>query len=88
MDMVAPLIHEFTYQSMVHDLLPIKDGDKVTYTTVINTGSGGGEKKDMEINDEDNVWVEYRHQHMKDVLEKLGRDFAKFREAHPQFAEE
>ncbi|KAH1364271.1 hypothetical protein KXV22_005975 [Aspergillus fumigatus] len=88
MDMVAPLIHEFTYQSMVHDLLPIKDGDKVTYTTVINTGSGGGQKKDMEINEEDNVWVEYRHQHMKDVLENLGRDFAKFREAHPQFAED
>ncbi|EAW12936.1 Sec1 family protein [Aspergillus clavatus NRRL 1] len=88
MDMIAPLVHEFTYQSMVHDLLPIKDGDKVTYTTVINAGSHNEDKKEMEINEEDHVWVEYRHQHMKDVLERLGEDFAKFRAANPQFAED
>lgn len=39
MDLFAPLLHEFTYQAMVHDLLPIKDGDKVTYKTIINQGS-------------------------------------------------
>ncbi|OJJ77123.1 hypothetical protein ASPBRDRAFT_226627 [Aspergillus brasiliensis CBS 101740] len=88
MDLIAPLLHEFTYQSMVHDLLPISDGDKVTYKTVINEGSHNEEIKDMEINEEDNVWVEYRHMHMKDVLGKLGEDFAKFRAANPQFAED
>ncbi|GMG09149.1 unnamed protein product [Aspergillus oryzae var. brunneus] len=88
MDVVAPLIHEFTYQSMVHDLLPIKDGDKVTYKTIINEGSHNEELKEMEISENDNVWVDYRHLHMKDVLGKLGEDFAKFRAANPQFAEE
>ena len=29
MDLVAPLVHEFTYQAMVHDLLPVKEGDSV-----------------------------------------------------------
>ncbi|KAL3493255.1 Sec1-like protein [Aspergillus germanicus] len=87
MDLFAPLIHEFTYQSMVHDLLPIKEGDKVTYKTIINKGAFNEETKEMEINDQDRVWVEYRHMHMKDVLEKLGEDFAKFRAANPQFAE-
>ena len=87
MDLFAPLIHEFTYQSMVHDLLRIKEGDKVTYKMVLNKGSMNEEEKEMELNDHDRVWVEYRHMHMKDVLGKLGEDFAKFRAANPQFAE-
>lgn len=87
MDLVSPLLHEFTYQAMVHDLLPIRDGDKVTYRTVLNEGSHNEETKDMQITDLDKVWVEYRHLHMKDVLGKLGEDFAKFRAANPQFAE-
>ncbi|KAJ5757771.1 uncharacterized protein N7511_006465 [Penicillium nucicola] len=88
MDLFAPLLHEFTYQAMVHDLLPIKDGDKVTYKTVFNEGAKNEEVKEMEIGEEDRVWVDYRHMHMKDVLGKLGEDFAKFRAANPQFAED
>jgi syntaxin-binding protein 1 len=88
MDLFSPLLHEFTYQAMAHDLLPIKDGDKVTYKTVLNEGSENEEVKDMEIGDHDRIWVDYRHLHMKDVLERLAEDFAKFRAANPQFAEE
>jgi syntaxin-binding protein 1 len=28
MDMVAPFVHEFTYQAMANDLLPITNGSK------------------------------------------------------------
>ncbi|KAL4793000.1 Sec1-like protein [Aspergillus venezuelensis] len=87
MDLFAPMIHEFTYQSMVHDLLPIKEGEKVTYKMVVNKGAFNEAEKEMEINDEDKVWTQYRHMHMKDVLGQLGADFAKFRAANPQFAE-
>lgn len=88
MDTFSPLLHEFTYQAMAHDLLPIKDGDKVTYKTTLNEGKDNEETKDMEIGEMDKVWVSYRHMHMKDLLGKLGEDFAKFRAANPQFAEE
>ncbi|KAJ5690006.1 hypothetical protein N7462_004398 [Penicillium macrosclerotiorum] len=88
MDVFAPLLHEFTYQAMVHDLLPIKEGDKITYKTVLNEGKPNEETKEMEIGEHDKVWVDYRHMHMKDVLGKLGEDFAKFRAANPQFSEE
>ncbi|KAJ5802745.1 uncharacterized protein N7503_005195 [Penicillium pulvis] len=88
MDTFAPLLHEFTFQAMAHDLLPIKDGDKVTYKTVLHEGKENEEQKDMEIGEHDKVWVSYRHMHMKDLLGKLGEDFAKFRAANPQFAED
>ncbi|KAN0067471.1 Sec1-like protein [Elaphomyces granulatus] len=88
MDLFSPLLHEFTYQAMAHDLLPIKDGNKVTYKTVVDEGRPNEAVKEMEINENDKIWVEYRHLHMKDVLEKLADDFAKFRAANPQFAED
>ncbi|KAJ5457660.1 hypothetical protein N7475_009048 [Penicillium sp. IBT 31633x] len=88
MDLFAPLLHEFTYQAMVHDLLPVKDGDKIVYKTVVNEGSAKEEVKEMEIGEHDRVWVDYRHMHMKDMLGKLGEDFAKFRAANPQFADD
>lgn len=78
MDLVAPFLHEFTYQAMAHDLLPIKDGEKVTYKVEITTSTGKTEEKEMVISDEDQVWVANRHQHMKDTIERLMADFQKF----------
>lgn len=78
MDLFSPALHEFTYQAMAHDLLPIQDGDKVTYKVKISTASGEEEEKDMVISDNDQVWVSNRHKHMKDTIEKLMADFQKF----------
>jgi syntaxin-binding protein 1 len=88
MDLMSPFVHEFTYQAMAHDLLPIKDGDKVTFHTTINQGTPEAEEKDMELNEKDKVWVENRHRHMKDTIDKLMGDFRKFLEANPHFANE
>lgn len=85
MDLVAPLIHEFTYQAMAHDLLPIKEGDKVYYRTVVNEGRPDEQEKDMEIGEKDKIWVENRHRHMKDTIEKLMGDFQKFIDENPHF---
>lgn len=87
MDLVAPLVHEFTYQAMAHDLLPIKEGDKVTYETTINSGQPNQVTKDMEISEHDNIWAESRHLHMKDLLGKLVDDFNQFIAKNPQFAD-
>ncbi|CCF33574.1 Sec1 family protein [Colletotrichum higginsianum] len=88
MDILAPLVHEFTYQAMAHDLLPIQDGDKVTYHMVTNGGTPEEEEKDMELSDKDPVWVDNRHRHMKDTIEKLMSDFRKFLADNPHFVNE
>jgi len=85
MDLVAPLIHEFTYQAMAHDLLPIKEGDKIYYKTVVNEGGADQQEKEMEIGEKDKIWVENRHRHMKDTIEKLMSDFQKFIDENPHF---
>ncbi|KAK4690363.1 hypothetical protein P7C71_g6409, partial [Lecanoromycetidae sp. Uapishka_2] len=83
MDLFAPLLHEFTYQAMVHDLLPLKEGDKVYYKTALSQSDA----KDVEINEKDSIWVKNRHLHMKDLLEKLASEFQAFKAKNPQFAE-
>lgn len=87
MDLVSPLVHEFTYQAMAHDLLPIREGDKVLYKTTVNEGEPNEEVKDMEIGEKDKIWVENRHRHMKDTIEKLMGDFQKFLRENPHFAQ-
>jgi len=73
-DCLSPLIHEFTYEAMVNDLLPIDD-DRITYDSVnAGTDKDGGEgttKMDALLNDNDEVWVELRGKHIADVIQTL-----------------
>jgi syntaxin-binding protein 1 len=85
MDLIAPIIHEFTYQAMAHDLLPIIEGEKVLYKTVAGDGTSQPQEKEMEIGEKDKIWVDNRHRHMKDTIEKLMGDFQKFIDENPNF---
>lgn len=87
LDIFAPFIHEFTYQAMVFDLLPIKDGERVTYRVLINEGRPDQEEKDIEIAEKDRIWVENRHRHMKDTLATFTADFERFMRENRYFAE-
>jgi syntaxin-binding protein 1 len=83
MDLFAPFVHEFTYQAMAHDLLPIQEGDKVTYRTVIKEGTAEQEEQDIEITEKDAVWLETRHLNMPETIAKLTADFRQFMERNP-----
>lgn len=87
MDLFAPLVHELTYQAMVHDLLPIIEGDHIFYRISAKSDDGSDSGKDAEISEKDNIWVANRHLHMKDLIDKLVSDFEKFRAKNPQFEE-
>jgi syntaxin-binding protein 1 len=66
-DVLTPLMHDFTYQPMVHDLLPM-DGDLITYQA---DSDDGPKKKDVLLDEKDSVWVELRGKHIASVIETL-----------------
>ena len=90
MDLFAPCLHEFTYQAMSHDLLPIREAQdgKITYRTTINEGLPTQEDKDIAITESDKIWTENRHRHMKDTIDKLMADFQRFIKANPNFTKD
>ncbi|CBQ68587.1 related to syntaxin binding protein 1 [Sporisorium reilianum SRZ2] len=73
MDTVAPFLHEFSYQAMCNDLLPIQDGSRYHYT--FYTSDGEREDKEAVLSDEDNVWTGIRHLHIAEAIDKLTKDF-------------
>ncbi|OSD04764.1 Sec1-like protein [Trametes coccinea BRFM310] len=83
MDTVAPLLHEFTYQAMATDLLPIEDG--TTYRYKFQTAVGTYEDKVATLSDADSVWVDLRHMHMREAIDKLMADFNQFMQDNAGF---
>lgn len=83
MDMLSPFVHEFTYQAMAHDLLPIENGTKYTYK--FQSSLGTYEDKTATLSDLDTVWTDVRHMHMKEAIDKLMSDFNKFLEENAVF---
>ena len=75
-DMYAPFLHEFTYQAMANDLLQIENGQKYTYSYIDQDSKPA--TKEVVLNENDKVWVEIRHKHMKDCIDKLMKDFNEF----------
>ncbi|XVF79887.1 hypothetical protein PTKIN_Ptkin15bG0026600 [Pterospermum kingtungense] len=68
-DQISPVIHEWTYDAMCHDLLDM-DGNK--YVIEVASKSGGPpEKKEVLLEDHDPVWLELRHAHIADASERL-----------------
>ncbi|KAL6569391.1 Protein transport Sec1a [Orobanche minor] len=68
-DQIAPVIHEWTYDAMCHDLLDL-EGNK--YVQEIPSKSGGQPvRKEVLLEDHDPVWVELRHAHIAEASEKL-----------------
>ncbi|KAL7595463.1 hypothetical protein Lser_V15G27747 [Lactuca serriola] len=70
-DQIAPVIHEWTYDAMCHDLLEM-DGNKYVHVVSVPSKIGDGyERKEVLLEDHDPVWLELRHSHIADASERL-----------------
>lgn len=74
-DPVAPMIHEWTYEAMVYDLLPVQ-GNVIRYAA--ESAGGKQEVKDHILDESDETWVELRHNHIADVWSTLAGRFKEF----------
>ncbi|XP_010692247.2 protein transport Sec1a [Beta vulgaris subsp. vulgaris] len=68
-DQIAPVIHEWTYDAMCHDLLEM-EGNKLVLE-VTNKATGQPENKEILLEDSDPVWLEIRHLHIAEASERL-----------------
>ncbi|KAJ3382670.1 vacuolar sorting protein VPS33/slp1 [Lobulomyces angularis] len=73
-DMVAPLLHEFTYQAMLNDLLVLKNG-KYSFKIEAEEDQKAGMAT---IDENDDIWRLIRHWHFADAVEYISGTFEKF----------
>ncbi|KAI8530221.1 hypothetical protein RHMOL_Rhmol11G0039200 [Rhododendron molle] len=75
-DQIAPVIHEWTYDAMCHDLLNM-EGNKYVHEAPGKV-AGVPEKKDVLLEDHDPIWLELRHAHIADASERLHEKMTSF----------
>eukprot|EP00698_Gefionella_okellyi_P013211 TRINITY_DN3606_c0_g1_i1.p1 TRINITY_DN3606_c0_g1~~TRINITY_DN3606_c0_g1_i1.p1 ORF type:complete len:637 (+),score=168.93 TRINITY_DN3606_c0_g1_i1:26-1912(+) len=83
-DPLSPLIHEFTYQAMINDLLDdVKDGK---YSYEFTAKDGATSKRDALLDESDPLWPDLRHKHIADAIKHVVDEFTMFQSTNTDVA--
>ncbi|OZJ04364.1 hypothetical protein BZG36_03206 [Bifiguratus adelaidae] len=76
-DSCSPFLHELTYQAMMNDLLNLENnGTKYSYEyNEEESGVTTTVRKDVVLDESDNVFVEVRHLYIQEAIDKLTTEF-------------
>ena len=75
MDLLAPLLHEFTLQAMANDLLKIEDGSKYSYSYASGQSSAS---RDVTLDENDWIWTSIRHKNIAELSQVIVNKFNEF----------
>ncbi|KAK3279046.1 Sec1-like domain containing protein [Cymbomonas tetramitiformis] len=75
LDPVAPVIHDWTYEAMCYDLLPL-EGDM--YQRKVTTTGGEEKVKQEKLGETDSLWREYRHLHVAEAFIRVAEKAKEF----------
>eukprot|EP01114_Cavostelium_apophysatum_P008990 TRINITY_DN2205_c1_g1_i1.p1 TRINITY_DN2205_c1_g1~~TRINITY_DN2205_c1_g1_i1.p1 ORF type:complete len:614 (+),score=188.15 TRINITY_DN2205_c1_g1_i1:367-2208(+) len=75
MDPIIPILHEFTYQAMIYDILSIEN-DRYSFNTTTNEGVT--KKKEVILGESDPLWNTVRHMHIAELMTWLLDNFNDF----------
>lgn len=71
------MAHEWTYEALAYDCLPVEPPNTVRYAA--ESQSGREEAREHRLDDStDETWAEFRHQHVADVFAALAARFKDF----------
>ena len=94
-DILSPLLHEFTYQAMAHDLLPLdyrqpggphyEIESSSIENDAANDSKGKGKRKKLPLEDEDgdDLWRKVRHMHVEEARGLVSVALKEFLENDP-----
>jgi len=77
-DALSPLMHEYTYQALVQDMLDVDGECRDKVKTKTETKSGQVKEDTTLLNEKDKLWVEFRHVHVATVVDELRKRVADF----------
>ncbi|KAG0339587.1 vacuolar sorting protein VPS33/slp1 [Podila humilis] len=69
LDPITPILHDFYYQALATDLMPITDGNKYEYTSTVQDGQPVS--KVAVLDETDKTFVKIRHIHITDCIKFL-----------------
>lgn len=78
MDLVAPLLHEFTYQAMAQDLLDIDQGNRYVHKYKKTSENTEQQQRQVALDENDSLWVAMRHIHIAECSKLIIEKFNTF----------
>lgn len=87
LDLVSPLIHDFSYQSLVYNEIQDKDtfnNETDVYTYQVENETGGLDDKDSIVRDiYDKIWTELKYMHIVDAKNAINKKIEKLINDNP-----